>query len=361
MDIFYTYFITLPVSLLALNLISAFINKMIVHQSQTMNGSDSFSIEKDKDAKQVRIKMAARQIEAVHYVEDFLRHEIELAQSHSMDGPNKQQKHHFSKGVSKGHLMMSSFVSFTILLHAIYWEYSARSMDGFHHKWSHFQVSLAFSILNLLPSLSIWLNIYSSFVSIAVIIHSIWLIYHIFASWVYDICSYNTLTEMCISVIMYKNVTLCLVAIVIFHQWLILLANFRKYNNVNHPENKVQQALENAENLDLEEIQDVAGMEPTEMVQVTDDLETEAIDISLETPTEADVDQHKLDLDELEARYKYFKDHSHKENGCKYCFWIENPSLSIDNPSIQITSKHRNSGWWFKVIVPKSTKNMQFL
>ena len=339
---------------------------MIEHQSQTMNGSDSFSIEKDKNINQVRIKMAAKQIDKIHYVEDFLRHEIDLAQSHSIDGPNTQQKHHFSRRISKGHFIMSSFVSFTILLHAIYWEYSARSMEGFHHKWSHFQVSLAFSILNLLPSLSIWLNIYSSFVSIAVIIHSIWLIYHIFAAWVYDICSYNTLTEMCISVTIYKNVTLCLVAIVIFHQWLILLTNFRKYNDDNHNENKVKQALENAENLDLEEIEDVAGMEPTEIVQATDDLETEAIDISLETPIEGDVEEekeeeivHKLDLDELESRYRYFKDHSHKENGCKYCFWNhENPSLSIDNPSIQITSGSDSelAVGGLKVIVPKSTR-----
>lgn len=322
---------------------------MIAFRPKMNNGSDSFSIEKGKDGNQIKIKMGAKQLNKIHYVEDFLNHEIELTNSHSIESPKKMEKYHFSATISKGHFMMSSFVSLTILLHAIYWEYAARSMKGFHHKWSHLQISFAFSVLNFLPSFSIWLNMYSSFLSIAVIIHSIWLIYHVFGSWVHDICSYNAFTEMCIAVTMYKNVTLCLIAIVVFHQWLILLTNFRKYAN-DHYENKIQTALEKAENLDIEEIND-NDIEETEIFDGHTDLETPAIDVSLETPNQADIEsvKHKLDLEELEQRFKHFNDHSHTNNGCKYCFWDhENPSLSNHGTS--------ESDMDLRIVVPKSTK-----
>ena len=302
----------------------AFKTKMNINNEQ----SDSYSIEKDKDLNQIKIKMAAKQVEKIYDIEDLIDDEIELSKSHIIDTPNtpntpnkQQEKYHFSLKISKGHLIMSSFVSFTILLHAIYWEYTARSMKGFHHKWLHLQVSLSFSILNLLPSISIWLNIYSSFISIAVIIHSIWFIYHTFSSWIYNICSYNVKSEMCISVIMYKNLTLCLIAIVIFHQWLILLSNFRKYINI-HYKNKIEIALDKAENLEIES---------TEMFQGPIDLETEAIDIRLETPT-----------------FNFDNNHSHKNDGCKYCFWDHHPTNQSDIDLQSDMDLH--------IVVPKSTK-----
>ena len=56
---------------------------MIAFKTKMNNGSDSFSIEKDKDANQIKIKMGAKQLNKIHYIEDFLNHEVELTNSYS--------------------------------------------------------------------------------------------------------------------------------------------------------------------------------------------------------------------------------------------------------------------------------------
>eukprot|EP01084_Bolivina_argentea_P312900 541765_1 len=148
--------------------------------------------------------MAAKQPPQITHIETFLNPELALSHTQSQSqSPTDKPIYNLSNTKSKTHLNISLLVSFAVLLHAIYWEYTARSMDGFHHKWAHFQVSIAFSILNLLPSLSIFFNIYSPLISIVVVIHSLWILYHIFGSWIYDICSYNSFSEMCIAVKMY--------------------------------------------------------------------------------------------------------------------------------------------------------------
>ena len=300
-----------------------------------IRGSVNLSLEREKESKQVEIRTNHQT--QIQRIEEFLEDDTDKP-----DITKKQTNKHVSS-----HLVISCTLSFIILLSASYWEYTARSMEGFHHKWAHFTVCLGFATINLLPSIGVSMSMYAPISSIAVIIYSVWFIFHIFGAWVFDICAYNALTEMCVAVAMYKNISICLLIGVVMHQWIVLFGHF--YNK-SRTKKKIEKALTNAENLDITDI----------------DENEEKLEAGMNEKDDTVKEAPSLNEAEFDKMYRRFVDHQLKKvGGCKYCSWthecIKPENASDGRLEIVIIDAEKERRVKYEnltITVPKSSTNV---
>lgn len=150
---------------------------------------------------------------------------------------------------SQANLFVSSVISITYAIHTIYWEY-IRYNHSQSHTYQHLEVSLALSVLNLIPSLTMLMDIYSFVISIAVLIHAVWMSYHTLTVWAVELC-YGAIGDGCNAIMLYKNITISLQAVVISHQILLLVTGCHKKQTKNETK-RIQTILEKASQLDIQ-------------------------------------------------------------------------------------------------------------
>lgn len=150
---------------------------------------------------------------------------------------------------SQANLLVSSIISTVYATHTIYWEY-IRYNHSRSFTYQQLEVSLALCVLNLVPSLTMLMDIYSFVISFAVLIHAIWIGYHTFTVWAVELC-YGAIDDGCNAIMLYKNITLSLQAVVVSHQILLLITGCHKkqtkYENI-----RIQSILAKASQLDIQ-------------------------------------------------------------------------------------------------------------
>lgn len=162
-----------------------------------------------------------------------------------------------SQSLHQANLVVSSIISWVYVFHIAYWEYIRENHTS--HKVHHtFEMTIALCLLNLVPSMAIMMDIYSVVLSAAVFMHILWMTYHTLTVWTVELC-YGAIDDGCNAVQMYKNITLCLQAVIVCHQVLLMITGIYQ-NKLKKETERIASILHKASNLNISsDVEDISA------------------------------------------------------------------------------------------------------